>query len=607
MPLSPVVQRVLRADAPAAFIGVLAGGLAVAASEFAAAFVRREAAPLVTVGQSVIDRTPRGLKQYAIREFGTNDKFVLQLCVGAGFIVLAAVIGIVARRRLWLGLAGVGLLGVVTVAAAISRPTDSPSDVIPALVGAFVGAAALAVLTRPELLQWPLPASEPDLVTALAAPGLPGAAGPMATDARDAIGSDTEPPDTTSLTSASSDISGSPDSTGPAPRAPDRIEPPDTTSRTPASVSSTDAPAPTPSAPTDPLVRPTRRTLLVGSLGTAAVLAGLGRWLQNVRFDVSKSRANVVLPAPAGPAPITPAGTELGIPGLAPYITPNGDFYRVDTALVVPEIPAEDWKLRIHGMVDRVIELDFAALTARPTIERVITLCCVSNEVGGPYIGNARWLGVPLADLLREAGVHPSADQLISRSKDGMTIGTPTAAVMDGRDAMLAVGMNGEPLPIKHGFPVRMVVPGLYGYVSACKWIVEIEATRFDKYDAYWVPRGWSAQGPVKTQSRLDTPKNMAKIPRGRIPVAGVAWAQHTGIAAVEIQVDDEPWRPAQLAEEDSLDTWRQFVWYWDAKPGPHRIRVRATDKSGQVQTETKKDVAPDGATGWHTIAVTVV
>ncbi|WP_436775472.1 molybdopterin-dependent oxidoreductase [Yinghuangia sp. YIM S09857] len=552
MPLSPAVRRVLTVHGPAALCGVLAGAAAVAASEFAAAFVRREAAPLVTVGQSVIDRTPRGLKEYAIREFGTNDKLVLQLSVGAILLVFSALLGAVARRWLWAGLAGVGLLGVLIVAAAVSRPADEGTDVIPALVAVAVGAATLTLLTRPELLRREPPEAYDDLVTRLAADSAPATTAP---------GPVTLPSDTSTA-------------------------------------------ADTPTA-----AGPSRRTLVLGTAGAAALLAGIGRWLQEIRFDVSGSRNAVVLPPPAAPAPAQPLGTELGIPGLSPHMTPNKDFYRIDTALVVPEIRAEDWKLRIHGMVDREIEIDFATLAARPTIERHITLCCVSNDVGGPYIGTAKWLGVPLADLLREAGVRPDADQLVSRSSDGMTIGTPTAAVMDGRDAMLAIGMNGEPLPIKHGFPVRMVVPGLYGYVSACKWIVEIEATRFADYDAYWVPRGWSAQGPVKTQSRIDTPKNMAKVPRnrGRVPVAGVAWAQHTGIAAVEVQIDDDPWQQAQLAAEDSVDTWRQFVWYWDApRPGPHRIRIRATDKSGAVQTEEEASVAPDGATGWHTIALTV-
>ncbi|WTW95062.1 molybdopterin-dependent oxidoreductase [Streptomycetaceae bacterium NBC_01309] len=551
MPLSPAVRRVLTVHGPAAFCGVLAGAAAVAASEFAAAFVRRESAPLVTVGQSVIDRTPRGLKEYAIREFGTNDKLVLQLSVGVLLLLFSALLGVVARRWLWAGLAGVGLLGVLIVAAAVSRPADKGTDIIPALVAAAVGAATLTVLTRPELVRGEPPEAYDDLVTRLGASGATAAAA----------------------------------TPGPA--------------EAPATATATAHPA--------DLAEPSRRTLVLGTAGAAALLAGIGRWLQDIRFDVSGSRDAVVLPAPAAPAPAQPLGTELGIPGLSPHMTPTKDFYRVDTALVVPEIRAEDWKLRIHGMVDREIEIDFATLSARPTIERHITLCCVSNDVGGPYIGTAKWLGVPLADLLREAGVRPDADQLISRSSDGMTIGTPTAVVMDGRDAMLAIGMNGEPLPIKHGFPVRMVVPGLYGYVSACKWIVEIEATRFADYDAYWVPRGWAAQGPVKTQSRIDTPKNMSKVPRGRIPVAGVAWAQHKGIAAVEVQIDDEPWQTAELAAEDSLDTWRQFVWYWDVpRPGPHRIRVRATDKTGEVQTEKEAGVAPDGATGWHTLSLTV-
>ncbi|WP_436786851.1 molybdopterin-dependent oxidoreductase [Yinghuangia sp. YIM S10712] len=552
MPLSPATKRVLRREGPAALNGVLAAGLAVAATEFTAAFVRREAAPLVTVGQSVIDRTPQDVKQWAVREFGTDDKLVLRIGVGVVLLIFAAVIGILARRWLWTGLVGVGLLGVLTVAAAVSRPADRNTDVIPALVGVIVGAAALTALTRPDLVRLlrsaPRPGPEPASAPATAHP-------------------------------TGADVPIDPDSPTP-------LEDADT------------APAGAPP--------PNRRTLLLGTVGGAALLAGLGRWLQNVRFDVGKSRANVVLPPPAAPAPLPAAGTDLRLPGLSPYITPNKDFYRIDTALVVPEIRAEDWKLRIHGMVDREIEIDFATLSARPTIERDITLCCVSNEVGGEYVGNARWLGVPLADLLREAGIHPDADQLVSRSFDGMTIGTPTATVMDGRDAMLAIGMNGEPLPIRHGFPVRMVVPGLYGYVSACKWIVEIEATRFADYDAYWVERGWAAQGPVKTQSRIDTPKNMSKVPRGRVPVAGVAWAQHKGIANVEVQIDDEPWQQAQLAEEDTADTWRQFVWYWDARPGPHRIRVRATDKTGAVQTDEEQDVAPDGATGWHTISMTI-
>ncbi|MFB6902644.1 molybdopterin-dependent oxidoreductase, partial [Streptomyces hydrogenans] len=250
-------------------------------------------------------------------------------------------------------------------------------------------------------------------------------------------------------------------------------------------------------------------------------------------------------------------------------------------------------------------------LLARPLIERDITLTCVSNEVGGPYIGNARWLGVPLADLLEEAGVRPPskggrADQLVARSVDGMTLGSPVEDVMDGRDAMLAVGMNGDPLPFDHGFPVRMLVPGLYGYVSACKWIEDIELTTFDAYDPYWVKRKWARRAPIKTQSRIDTPKPFARPTAGTVTVAGVAWAQHRGITRVQIRVDDGPWQDADLAAQAGVDTWRQWSYQWNATPGGHNITVRATDGTGQTQTEQRTRTIPDGASGRHSVFVTV-
>jgi DMSO/TMAO reductase YedYZ molybdopterin-dependent catalytic subunit len=239
-------------------------------------------------------------------------------------------------------------------------------------------------------------------------------------------------------------------------------------------------------------------------------------------------------------------------------------------------------------------------------IERYATLACVSNEVGGDLIGNARWLGVPVKDLLDEAGPLDGADQVVSRSVDGFTAGTPTAAFLDGRDAMLAVGMNGEPLPVAHGFPVRLVVPGLYGYVSATKWLAELELTSFADYDAYWVRRGWARQAPVKTQSRIDTPRSRATLRRGRVVVAGVAWAQHRGVSGVEVRVDDGPWRAASLGAVPSIDTWRQWTVEWDAPPGRHRLEVRATDNAGQVQPAEERPPEPDGATGWHHVDVTV-
>ncbi|MFE3288094.1 molybdopterin-dependent oxidoreductase, partial [Streptomyces sp. NPDC059233] len=324
------------------------------------------------------------------------------------------------------------------------------------------------------------------------------------------------------------------------------------------------------------------------------------------------SRNSLVLPAPSSPAPPLPAGVQLKVADISPFTTPNADFYRVDTALTVPKVDAGTWRLHIHGKgVTRPRTYTVDQLLARPLIERDITLTCVSNEVGGPYIGTARWLGVPLADLLKEAGVRPpskggKADQLVARSVDGMTLGSPVEDVMDGRDAILAVGMNGEPLPFDHGFPVRMLVPGLYGYVSACKWINDIELTTFDAYDPYWVKRKWARRAPIKTQARIDTPKPFARPAAGTVTIAGVAWAQHRGITRVEVRVDDGPWQDADLAPQATTDTWRQWSYPWKATPGGHTITVRATDGTGEVQTEQRTRTIPDGASGRHSLFVTV-
>ncbi|MFE5974163.1 sulfite oxidase [Streptomyces sp. NPDC055893] len=359
-----------------------------------------------------------------------------------------------------------------------------------------------------------------------------------------------------------------------------------------------------------------RRGFLVAAGVTAvgATSAGLlGRYLTGRQSQGAvASRQGLVLPAPASPAPPVPRGAQLKVPGITPFTTANRDFYRVDTALVVPRIDAGSWRLRIHGKgVSRPRTFTLADLLTRPLIERDITLTCVSNEVGGPYAGNARWLGVKLSDLLAECGVKPpsaggGADQLVARSVDGMTLGSPVEDVMDGRDALLAVGMNGEPLPFDHGFPVRMVVPGLYGYVSACKWIEDIELTTFDAYDPYWVKRKWARRAPIKTQSRIDTPKPFARPTAGTVTVAGVAWAQHRGVTRVQVRVDDGPWQDADLAAQDTLDTWRQWSYRWQATPGGHTLTVRATDGTGQVQTEQRARTIPDGASGWHSVFVTV-
>ncbi len=351
-----------------------------------------------------------------------------------------------------------------------------------------------------------------------------------------------------------------------------------------------------------------RRRFLLAS-GAAVVVAatagGLGRVLMK-RFDVSAARAALRLPRPASPAPALPAAMVL--PELTPFTTPNRTFYQVHTALVLPQIAPDEWRLRIHGRVAAPRTLTFDDLISRDLIERDITLACVSNEIGGELAGTARWLGVPLKDLLTEVRPDPDADQIVTRSADGWTCGTPTAACVDGRDAMLAVAMNGEPLPVAHGFPVRMLVPGLYGYVSATKWIVDLELSSFADFDPYWVRRGWDPQAPIKTFSRIDTPRPFATPERGTaLTVAGVAWAQRRGIDAVEIRVDGGPWQRATLAPEANVDTWRQWRWTWpDVEPGGHTLECRATDRTGTTQPETRRPPFPNGATGWHSVVVTV-
>ncbi|MGY6023539.1 molybdopterin-dependent oxidoreductase [Streptomyces spinosirectus] len=510
----------------AALSGVLAGFAALAVAELVSAAVRPQAGPVVAVGGAAIDRTPPAVKDWAIRNFGTNDKLILQLGIVAVLALFALALGMVALRFRRTGAAGVLLFGAVGAVAATSRPDSTgPSDALPSVVGAVVAAVLLYFLVGRLLPR--IPSEE-------------GAHGP------------------------------------------DRD----------------------------------RRGFVIAATAAAAASAGagaLGRTLNASRGqNAVASRDKVVLPAPASAAPAVPRGAQLRIADVSRFVTPNSSFYRVDTALVVPKVDAATWRLRIHGKgVTRPLTLSFGDLLRRELIERDITLTCVSNEVGGPYVGNARWIGVRLADLLAECGVAPPskggpADQLVARSVDGMTIGSPVEDVMDGRDALLALGMNGGPLPFAHGFPVRMVVPGLYGYVSACKWIEDIELTTFDAYDTYWVRRSWSRRAPVKTQTRIDTPKPFARPKAGTVMVAGVAWAQHRGIGKVEIRVDDGPWQEARLAAEDSRDTWRQWSFPWRATKGGHTLTVRATDGDGQVQTARRTRTIPDGASGHHSVVVTV-
>ena len=353
-----------------------------------------------------------------------------------------------------------------------------------------------------------------------------------------------------------------------------------------------------------------RRRFLVssGSAAAAAVAAGgIAQIIERRRVETIRQAIPDSLPgtfAPGGAGQTVPA--DATVDPITPFITPNGEFYRIDTALSFPRISLASWKVDITGMVDRPTTLTYNDLLARPQVERIITLCCVSNEVGGEYISNASFQGVLLADLLKEAGVQQGAEQVFSTSLDGWTSGFPVSVALDGRDAMIALGMNGEALPLEHGFPARLVVPGLYGYVSATKWLRSIKLTTWDAEEGFWVPRGWARDGPIKTQSRIDVPRDGEDVAAGAAKIAGVAWAQHRGVAKVEVRLDDGDWQEARLGADVTDDAWRQWVLDWDAKPGKYTIQVRATDKDGNTQTADEAPPDPDGATGYHTRTVKV-
>jgi DMSO/TMAO reductase YedYZ molybdopterin-dependent catalytic subunit len=499
--------------AVAGVASVLAG---LGAAELTAALLAPASSPLLVVGSLVIDSVPGWVKDVTVSLFGTADKVVLLIILGVLVALLAAVAGIVERRRPPFGRVIVALVGLVAVVAAITRAHAGQLDSAASLVAIVVAVLVLAALSK-----------------ALRR------------------------------------------------------------TRTSTSPESADR----------------RRFLAVA--GVAAGLGALaivgGRALTIGRQTTEAVRAVLKLPKPIVAAPALAAGTALQVTGLTPLITPNADFYRIDTALQVPSIDPKDWSLKITGMVDNEVELSFAELMALPLEESYTTLACVSNYVGGDLIGNAKWLGYPIRELLTRAGPQPGADMVLSRSIDGFTASSPLSALTDGRNAILAVGMNDEPLPVEHGFPVRMVVPGLYGYVSATKWVVSMEVTTFAKQTAYWTDRGWSELGPVKLSSRIDVPADGAGgVKAGTVAVAGVAWEQHVGISGVQVRVDGGQWNDAELADAISADTWRQWVWRWPATAGQHRLTVRAIDANGVVQTAKVADVVPNGATGLHTIGVQV-
>jgi DMSO/TMAO reductase YedYZ molybdopterin-dependent catalytic subunit len=350
-----------------------------------------------------------------------------------------------------------------------------------------------------------------------------------------------------------------------------------------------------------------RRRFLGTSLGVVALAATSG---VAGRLLLDRGRLNAIpqvgsIPEPSSTVPPVPSGAALDVEGVTPLVTPTEDFYRIDTALLVPRPNLSTWRLRVRGMVSHPFELTYDELVAMPLHEQYVTIACVSNEVGGHLVGNALWRGVRLKELLARAGVDPGATQIVGRSVDGFTVGFPTVWALDeAREPLVAVGMNGEPLPPDHGFPARLIVPGLYGYVSATKWLAEIELTTLDAFDAYWVPLGWAKQAPILTQSRIDTPRS--NVAAGTVPVAGVAWAPDRGISAVEIRIDGGAWQAAELSTPISDATWVQWLYRWEATPGDHRLEVRATDGRGEVQAEERTPPAPDGARGYHSVRVSV-
>ena len=492
--------------------GIVAGLLTVGIATLAAAVLTAlglssgQPAPIAAVSGAFIDRTPPWLKDLAVSTFGTNDKRALLVGVVVVLILLCAGIGVLARRRLDLALVAFALVGVLGVAAVLSRPGAGPVDVVPTVLGTVVGLWFLG--------RWAAPPADAGAST------------------------------------------------------------------------------------------PTRRWVLGGAVGV--VTAYVGSFLAGDSAAATQSRDALKSVPVKGTTLTVPEGADLKVPGLTPYIVPNSDFYRIDTAIVVPRIDASTWSLKVTGMVDREVEINWQTLQSKQMKEALITLTCVSNEVGGDLIGNAVWTGWPVRELLAMAGPQPGADMVLQSSVDGFTVSTPLAALTDERNALLAIRMNGEPLPFEHGFPVRVVVPGLYGYVSACKWVTGLKVTTYAADVAYWTPRGWSPTGPIKTASRIDVPRAGASVKAGKVAVAGVAWAQHRGISKVEVQVDQAPWTAARLAVDASIDTWRQWVYEWDATPGSHDIRVRAYDDTGQVQSPLEAPPAPDGATGIHVVTVRV-
>ena len=529
----------------AGIAGTLAGAIALSAGELAGSLVAPRPGPVFAVANRVIDYAPVWFVNFGKAIFGLADKPALVLGTIIISLAISGGLGVASRRSLkpaLLGITGFGLIGIWAIG--IDAQGGWGSAIPVGLVAIVSGVAALVAL--------------------MAKAQVGTAAGDPAT--------------TNSPTKADGDS--------------EVIAPID--------------------SPIDPAVSRRGFLNLAGAVGATAAVATVGGNILRSRSSAADARAAVQLDSSS-------ENTELGVliaeattgdvgatPGISPLVVPNDDFYLIDTAILTPQVDPNDWQLTITGMVDKPITISYQDLLDRATTIEPVTLSCVSNEVGGTLVGNAIWQGVPLADLLDEAGVQQGATQIASRSVDGWTCGFPTEAAYDGRTAMVAIGMNDEPLPLRHGFPARLVVSGLYGYVSATKWLSEIELTTLEDFDGYWIPRGWSKSGPVKTQSRIDTPRHGSSVTAGDIvPIAGVAWAPNIGIEKVEVQIGEQgEWIEAELGESLGANAWRQWLVPWQASSGEYLIQVRATDASGYTQTSTYAPPAPNGASGWHRIAV---
>ena len=535
------------ADVAAFIAGGLAAALGIAVSEFIAGVIAGAPALVISIGDLIIENQPPGGKEIFVDLFGEADKLVLNVMVVGAAILIAGFLAVGGRRSWNIPLVGFSIAGVAGLFSAIQQPLIDPLlAIVTVAVSMLVAIGALRVMLSATRPAWG------DAATT-------SAAGVDAAAARAAA-------------------AGSTASLGDGP-----------------------ADAPDPAAEMPDWDR--RRFLQIGgSVAVGSVMVGVvGRNLLDNR--PGGAAENVELPTASGPVSSVPASASLDVPGVTPIVVPNDDFYRIDTALVSPRVNVDDWQLKIGGMVDREVTLTYDELSAMPLFEQYVTIACVSNEVGGNLIGNALWTGVDLRDVLDMAGVQPPATQIASRSVDGWNCGFPTEWAMDpDRRPMIALGMNGSPLPVDHGYPARLIIPGLYGYVSATKWISDIELTTLEDFDGYWIPRGWAKEAPVLTQSRIDVPRARSTVEAGTVAVAGVAWAMDRGVRGVEVSVDDGDWQAADISEPLSDATWVQWKLAADLEPGPHSAKVRTIDGEGSVQTADVTRPAPDGARGHHTI-----